>query len=373
MSTLTIRIAKLLNGETEGEFESASQLFKWLWNNDAALFEQTLIELLQIRSPRPALLDEIEMASHELADAQFKETLFRCVKTSGVSRYAKHRLSMFLVSVRHPGAIERFDKSFRSACSRFLKGKLDDASLVTTVYQACMLRRTHLYPTLGEMLESYGKMGKEQPYIHIFERQIIETLYLGLRDGRQALTAVLDSPSSSFSQKEAAVYGLGCECSPDLYEYFTLIWQRESGWDEFPVRRECVNAIVYSCDPKDVASFLTEMLESEREAYTPRRVLFLRFSSKRRADIVRLLLGATYCPLMDEQLVLSIRRWFDVEGPDGPYFATFAHLALEEHGVSVGVDNQGRYAEELQRERRFRESHFDYCSLLTSRKMFGEA
>ena len=165
------------------------------------------------------------------------------------------------------------------------------------------------------------RTGHSQPCFHIFDREIIETLHLGMKEGKEALLAVLESPKSSFSQKEGAVYGLGCIASSDLCEYFTLVWQRESGSDEFPVRRECVNAIIYSGKPEEISKFLSEKLESERESYSPKQRLFWNGSSNRNPDILRLLLGATYCPIMDEKLVSAVQAWLEVEGPKGPEYA----------------------------------------------------
>ena len=160
-----IRLGKLLEGENDGEYDSAAQLIERLWVDDSKSFEHTLAELLRIRPSRPELLDEIAVASRAVADSRFEDVLFSITKNRGIAPYAKQMLSMFLVSVGHPGAIAKFDASFGSVCDRFLKGKVDAQAFGVTVRQACMLKRSHLHSVLGETLACWRELDTRS---HVF-------------------------------------------------------------------------------------------------------------------------------------------------------------------------------------------------------------
>jgi hypothetical protein len=321
--------------------------------------------MLQKRTVRHELIDAICLVSRGLDDRNFDAALARIRDTRGVNSEAKTLLTVFLVSKGHAEVIRDFDKSFNSICKRFLTGKIDESQLLVAVQQACLLRRRNLHTVIGEMLSHLQAMGDERPYIHVTQREKVEVLYQGLRIGLTALREIASSSSATLSQGEAAIYGLGCVRRPDLFNLFSTQYDRRSRGHDFPIRRECVDAIVYSCTSRDILDFLTASLEKERLADKGSGFRWIR-RKQRRADVMRLILGATYCPEMNVGLESELRYWLT---SNNMTLAAYAVLALERHGAIVNGLNE-QIVKEVEEERSFRDSHFSYSELLQLRGIY---
>lgn len=347
------------------EFEIACEI-DTLWRKDRSSCEEALAELLQCRPPNPEVIEEIILVSINLADQDFDDVLYSISKRSGIATLAKQTLSMFLVSRGHKQAVDNFEKSFSSACKKFLNGKLDEVALSVNVKQACILKKAALHVQLGETLRLYHEAKGSQPYLHITIREQVETLYCSLRDGIDYAFEILSGKESTDKQ-EAAVFMLGCEQNPDWFDTLNDVYCSRLEGDEFPIRRECVNSIVYSCHSNNILDFLTKNIEKERKGNSKSIGIRWPWTADRRGDILRLLLAATYCPAINARLESELRNWLDLEEPR---YAVFAYLALEKHGkTDTGFEKKNK--KEIDSERSFRRNRFHYCDLLRSRGLYS--
>jgi hypothetical protein len=346
----------------EAEFESAPQMLAALWREDAPACEALLQELVRLSRERREIFDEICLAEIEIGDDRFRDVLYALSKLRGAPRETKTRLKALLVSLANADAIRDFDKTFRSGCNRFLKGQLDEQEWYALVRQAGILRRRELSPAIMGTLEKLEHMEGRRPYLHIDTARCIETVAKALHEGRAPTVEILFSARSKASQKEAAAFALGCECDPALYDVLLRAYTEHKGPRDFPIRRECVGAIVYSAQSADLLDFLTVSLRRERKRLAQRRVRWLWYWN-RDADVLRLLLAAFFSPKANDQLLQELRNW--LQARKSTYLAS-AYLALERHGV-VDPAFERAHATAIRREREFRREHFYFSELICLR------
>jgi hypothetical protein len=260
------------NSDFEG---SASDFLVSIYRHNQNLAKQAIQSIIIDIDNRSRSISAIIQVLLAITNPDIDKLCFELSIKRSCPSIARIFIQSYLLYQNFDKAINRIDKTIRKGCHSFLQSKIDEFDILTLVRQACIFKRKHLCEDILTMLRIIQDEGKTAPYIHISHRKSIEVIANGMLQGEDYLKSILLDSCSQIYERQSALFSLGCERLPLLFNFLNQIFQNYyKDSNKTMACNEAIGAIVYCATDEDITRFLVENLEILRNDIQKERRLF---------------------------------------------------------------------------------------------------